>query len=390
VEEDYWLRPNGDTVRIEVYHHPSHDFNVSRMIDGVKEALAYSSQAFSPYQHRQVRIIEFPRTSGGFAQSFANTIPYSEAIGFIAAVDEEDESGVDYPFSVSAHEVAHQWWAHQVIGANAKGATLMSESMSEYVSLKVLEKRYGEDKMRIFLKDALDRYLTGRAFEGIKERPLMYNENQQYIHYNKGSLVLYALSDYLGEERLNSAIKNYVQKVAFQEAPYTVASEFVDEIEAVTPDSLTYLIDDLFRTITLYDNRVEKAEWWMTSDSLYELELTLQTVKYRSDEKGKRIYTNADGDSLLLEKENLRRPLQSLPLRDYIDVGIFTKNSAGKDSVLYLQKHRFEDIETTLRFTLDHEPSEVGVDPYNKLIDTQSMDNRREPVRKEVSTEVKL
>lgn len=385
VEEDYWLRPNGDTVRIEVYHHPSHDFNVSRMIDGVKEALAYSTMAFSPYQHRQVRIIEFPRTSGGFAQSFANTIPYSEAIGFIAAVDEEDESGVDYPFSVSAHEVAHQWWAHQVIGANAKGATLMSESMSEYVSLKVLEKRYGEDKMRIFLKDALDRYLTLRAFEGIKERPLMYNENQQYIHYNKGSLVLYALSDYLSEERLNSAIKNYVQKVAFQEAPYTIASEFVDEIEAVTPDSLTYLIDDLFRTITLYDNRVEKAEWWMTSDSLYEVELTLQTVKYQSDEKGKRIYTNADGDSLMLEKENLRRPLQSLPLRDYIDVGIFTKNSAGKDSVLYLQKHRFEDIETTLRLTLDHEPSEVGVDPYNKLIDTQSMDNRREPVRKEVS-----
>ncbi|NBW70536.1 MAG: hypothetical protein EBR32_03880 [Bacteroidetes bacterium] len=236
-----------------------------------------------------------------------------------------------------------------------------------WLSLKVLEKRYGEDKMRIFLKDALDRYLTLRAFEGIKERPLMYNENQQYIHYNKGSLVLYALSDYLSEERLNSAIKNYVQKVAFQEAPYTIASEFVDEIEAVTPDSLTYLIDDLFRTITLYDNRVEKAEWWMTSDSLYEVELTLQTVKYQSDEKGKRIYTNADGDSLMLEKENLRRPLQSLPLRDYIDVGIFTKNSAGKDSVLYLQKHRFEDIETTLRLTLDHEPSEVGVDPYNKL-----------------------
>jgi ABC-2 type transport system permease protein len=383
VEQDYWLRPNGDTVSIEVYHHPSHDFNIERMIDGVKEALDYSTQAFSPYQHRQVRIIEFPRTSGGFAQSFANTIPYSEAIGFIAAVDEEDEDGVDYPFSVSAHEVAHQWWAHQVIGANAKGATLMSESMSEYVSLKVLEKRYGEDKMRIFLKDALDRYLTGRAFEGIKERPLMYNENQQYIHYNKGSLVLYALSDYLSEDRLNKAIKNYVQKVAFQEAPYTVASEFVEEIETATPDSLAYLIDDLFRTITLYDNRVEKAEWWMNSDSLYEVELNLQTVKYRSDEKGKRIYTNAEGDSLILEKENLRRPLQSLPLKDYIDVGIFTQDHKGRDSVLYLQKHRFQDIETTLRFTLSHEPSEVGIDPFNKLIDTQSMDNRREIIRRE-------
>ena len=75
----------------------------------------------------------------------------------------------------------------------------MSESMSD-VSLKALEKEYGDDKMRIFLKNALDSYLSGRAFESINEKTLMFNENQQYIHYNKGSLVLYALSDYLGEE----------------------------------------------------------------------------------------------------------------------------------------------------------------------------------------------
>ena len=388
VQEDYWIRENGDTVAIEVYHHPGHDFNINRMIQGIKKALDYGSQAFSPYQHRQVRIIEFPRTSGGFAQSFANTIPYSESVGFIAAVDDENQYGVDYPFSISAHEVAHQWWAHQVIGANVKGATLMSESMSEYVSLKVLEKEYGDDKMRTFLKNALDSYLSGRAFESINEKPLMFNENQQYIHYNKGSLVLYALSDYLGEETLNKAIQRYLNKVAYQEAPYTIAEEFVNEIALATPDSLNYLIDDLFRTITLYDNRVDEAEWWINPDSTYEVEFTLLAAKYQSDEKGKRIYKNATGDSLLLEKEELRRPIQSLPLRDYIDVGIFTKNAQGEDSVIYLQKHRFDQIETTLRFTVDVEPSEVGIDPYNKLIDTQSMDNRREVLLRKETAEI--
>ena len=359
------------------------------MILGIKKALDFSSQAFSPYQHRQVRIIEFPQTGGGFAQSFANTIPYSEAVGFIADVNDEDQYGVDYPFSISAHEVAHQWWAHQVIGANVKGATLMSESMSEYVSLKVLEKEYGNDKMRTFLKNALDSYLSGRALERLNEKPLMFNENQQYIHYNKGSLVLYALSDYLGEETLNRAIQQYLNKVAYQEAPYTIAEEFVNEIAAATPDSLSYLIDDLFRTITLYDNRVDKAEWWINQDSTYEVEFTLLAAKYQSDEKGKRIYKDTAGDSLLLEKEELRRPIQSLPLRDYIDVGIFTKDTQGQDSVIYLKKHRFDQIETTLRFTLDAEPSEVGIDPFNKLIDTQSMDNRRDVLRKESAEALK-
>lgn len=374
VARDTW-----NDINIEVYYHKGHDYNIDRMIKGVKKSLDYYTEEFSPYQHKQVRIIEFPRTRGLFAQSFANTIPYSEAIGFIASVDDSDGGGVDYPFSITAHEVAHQWWAHQVIGASAQGATLMSESMSEYSSLKVLEKEYGEDKMRVFLKDALDRYLVGRTFEAKKEKPLLYNENQQYIHYNKGSLVLYALSDYIGEKNMNAAISRYVDKVAFQEPPYTTSPEFLSFLDEATPDSLKYLLTDMFETITLYDNRVEDATWREVENNSYEIDLTFQTVKYRTDEQGKRIYKNADGDSLSLEVEGRRRPLQSLPLQDWIDVGVFGVDEDGRETVLYLQKHRFEDIESKLTITVDSEPVSVGIDPYNKLIDTISDDNRRPP-----------
>lgn len=106
--------------------------------------------------------------------------------------------------------------AHQVIGANAKGATLLSESLSEYSSLKVLEKANGKEQMRKFLKEAMDGYLLGRTTEQIKENPLMYNENQQYIHYQKGSLVLYAMSDYLGDEKFNAVIKKICRKASIQ------------------------------------------------------------------------------------------------------------------------------------------------------------------------------
>jgi len=73
----------------------------------MKKSLDYFTVNFSPYQHKQVRILEFPRYAR-FAQSFPNTIPFSESIGFIARVDKPDD--VDYPFYVTAHEVAHQWW----------------------------------------------------------------------------------------------------------------------------------------------------------------------------------------------------------------------------------------------------------------------------------------
>lgn len=376
VARDVW-----NDVAIEVYYHKDHDYNIDRMIKGVKRSLDYYTEEFSPYQHKQVRIIEFPRTGGGFAQSFANTIPYSEAIGFIAAVDDEDDEGVDYPFSITAHEVAHQWWAHQVIGANVQGATVMSESMSEYSSLKVLEKEYGEDQMRVFLKDALDRYLLGRASEGSKEKPLIYNENQQYIHYNKGSLVLYALSDYIGEETMNAALSRYIDAVAFQEPPYTTSTQFLSYLEEVTPDSLRYLINDMFETITLYDNRVNEGSWTQTEDEKYKVSLTVQTAKYKTSEQGKRIYKTVEGDSLSLEVEGRRKPVESLPLQDWIDVGVFGTDDEGKETVLYLQKHKFDAIESTITIIVDEEPASAGIDPYNKLIDTISDDNRR-PLKK--------
>ena len=91
VSRDSWRSADGEReVAIEVYHHPTHTMNVDRMIDGVKKSLDYFTVAFSPYQHRQVRIVEFPRYDR-FAQSFPHTIPYSESIGFIADLRDPEE-----------------------------------------------------------------------------------------------------------------------------------------------------------------------------------------------------------------------------------------------------------------------------------------------------------
>ena len=369
--EDNW---NG--IPITIYYHKGHDYNLERMMKGAQDALAYCTEEFSPYQHDQLRILEFPIVGGGFAQSFANTVPFSEGIGFIADVDDEDD-GVDYPFAITAHEVAHQWWAHQVIGAKVQGATVMSESLSEYVSLKVLEKTHGPEQMRTFLKSALDAYLLGRTVERKKEQPLAYVENQQHIHYNKGSLVFYALSDYIGESNLNAALSRYVDSVAFQEAPYTTCLELLDFLYEATPDSLDYFIEDNFEHITVYNNRVTDNSYKELSDGNYEVSISAEVVKYRADDKGNRIYKSAQGDSLLIQKEGEKRPTQSYPLADFVEVGVFGLDDEGEEEVLYLQKHKITDIVNDFKIIVDKEPSEVGIDPYNKLIDTNSEDNRR-------------
>ncbi|SDS26460.1 ABC-2 type transport system permease protein [Formosa sp. Hel1_31_208] len=373
VKRDTWK-----DVNLEIYYHEGHEYNLERMMRGMKASLEYNSENFSPYQHKQLRIVEFP--SGSFAQSFPNTIPFAGDAGFIADVDDSEEGGVDYTYAITVHEVAHQWWAHQVIGADVLGATMMSESLSEYVSLKVLEKEIGKTQMRKFLKKSLDDYLTRRTFESKREKPLMYNDGQGYIRYQKGSLIFYALSDYIGEDVLNNALKTYVEKVKFQEPPYTTSIDMVNHIKAVTPDSLQYVIKDMFETITVYDNRIVDVSATEMDNGQHKVDIEFNVSKYRNNEKGRRYYSEKGRDSISYMAEGKKRPLLSVKLEDYIDIGIFTEDDVDgkkKERLLYLEKHKITKINNIISIIVDEKPTEVGVDPFNKLIDTRSDDNRQ-------------
>lgn len=344
VRRDEW---NG--VKLEVYFHPTHPYNVDRMMQGMKDALAYCSNAFGPYQHKQARILEFPRYQT-FAQSFPNTIPYSEAIGFIARVRDGNPDDLDYPYYVTAHEIAHQWWAHQVVGANVRGATMTSETMAQYSALMVMKKRFGPLKMRRFLKYELDHYLLGRVMERKKELPLAQNENQQYIHYNKGSLAMYALQDFIGEDTVNRAMKKYVEAVRFKGPPYTTSKELLDYLRAETPPEYQYLLEDLFETITLYENRALSASMTQNAAGGWDVTLKVKTVKYRSDDQGQQKEVDFD---------------------DYMDVGALDEDG----NALFLEKRKFTRGEHEVTFTVPTKPARVGIDPLNELIDRTSDDN---------------
>src|SRR5262249_22509322 len=144
-------------VDLEIYYHPGHPFALASMLQAAKDGLDYFGDNFSPYQFRQYRIIEFPRYKIE-AQAFPNTIPFSEGIGFVLRQQEGDDA-IDFAYFVSAHELAHQWWAHQVIGGNGQGAQVMSESLAEYSALTLIERRYGREAAQKFLRRELDGYL---------------------------------------------------------------------------------------------------------------------------------------------------------------------------------------------------------------------------------------
>ncbi len=356
VLKDQIVLPHGEgkkEVDLEIYYHKGHEYNLESMMQGMKNALTYFSENFGPYQYKQMRILEYPRYTSN-AQSFANTVPFSEGIGFMTKV-EKDEN-VDVPYFVTAHEMAHQWWGHQLQGANVQGSSVFSETLSQYSALMVMKQKYSEEQVKKYLKQELNRYLRGRTTEQKREMPLAQVENQQYIHYGKGANIMYALQDYIGEDHVNRVLRHLLRdwKSFESHGRYVTTTDLLEYLREETPDSLQNVITDFFERIILYENRVIESSFIKKSEHEYLVDIQINTQKIEADSIG-----------------NTR----DIMMNDWIDVGVFTKESTGKEKLIYLQKHHFKEKTSTLRIKVNMLPSSVGIDPYHKLIDRTPSDN---------------
>ncbi|WP_158819566.1 M1 family aminopeptidase [Granulicella sp. S156] len=349
-------KENYKGTNIEIYYDYHHPWNVDDMTQAARAGLDYYQANYSPFQYKQFRIIEFPRYRG-FAQSFSNTSPFTETFFLSRVLDPKKD--IDFTYFVTAHELAHQWWAHQLIGGRVAGSNMMSESLAEYSALRVAEKKYGDAQMRKFLSHELDGYLRGRSGETRKEPPLGQVQREAYVWYQKGSLILYALSDYIGEDKLNLALHNFLMQYRYanaddsQSGPYPDTRQLEDALRAQTPADLQYFIDDSFEKITLYDNKAIEATSQKTADGKYKVTLIVE---------GKKAYADGNG---------VETPTS---INDLIDVGVFS-GKKGEEQPLSVRKERITGGRQTFEFIVNEQPTRAGIDPYNKLIDRNLDDN---------------
>ena len=75
-----------------------------------------------------------------------------------------------------------------------------------------MKQEYGENGIKNFLKYSLDEYLRARAFSFKPERSLINVETGAYIPYRKGSMIMYELQDVIGEQKINTALKGFLEE----------------------------------------------------------------------------------------------------------------------------------------------------------------------------------
>lgn len=353
----YALRSiDANGVKASVYYFPKHPMNVDRMLSVMKDALDYYRKNYGPYQYSYARIIERPDYGGG-ANSAPGTVGYSEKAGF--TMDFRNPKRLDFLAYVTAHELAHQYWFHQVMSADMEGAEVLTETLSQYSALMIMKHRYGRDQIRQFLKYEADTYLQGRRAEAAEERPLARAYKQGYIHYNKGSIVMYLLQDRLGEERVNTVLRVLIDRYRFKPAPYARSSDLVDGLLTLarTPAERELILDQFYR-ITLYDLKAKEATVRRLASGQFETVVTVDAGKAYADGKGNERQAKFD---------------------EQVDIGVFTARPGdlgfGRENVVSIQRLPVRSGEQQVRIVTKRKPVYAAIDPYLSFIDRDSNDN---------------
>ena len=329
---------------LNIYHHPKHKQNLKYLSEGAMDGIAYCEKWFSPLQHEELSMIEFPLSLGSFATLNGNLIPFSESI-MLCDIDDKKNEEFNHPYFVAAHEIAHYWWGHKVDPANVNGGKLITESMAEYISKRAIEDQFGKKVIRENRAKAHAVYFDMRA-KLSDEVPLRYaSPDQDYLNYVKGGLVLTSLSSYIGEAKFNGALAQFEQSNLDNKPPYPTSLEFIETIRRVVPDTLEYLIEDLFETITIYDNRLLSAK---QNDGI--LHLKLDVRKFRANAVG--------------------RKTEVKDFNDFVKVGIIAENSEEETTYMIKVKSGLNEIKLETKKKV----SKVILDPDVLLLDPNKED----------------
>lgn len=355
VHEGSWKNTSagsGQEVSIQIYYDPGQTLNLERMMKSVQASLDYYSKEFGPYPYSTIRFVAYPGYEFG---NHAAPINITAGEAFFLLNPDKDERKFDLVASIVAHEVAHQWWGNQVDPAHAEGAGLLSESLAWYSAMGVLQDNYGPEHLQRLLSFLREEYETPKTHAAV---PLL-QANDWYQNYRKGPFALYALSQYVGRDEVNSALRNLLEKYGSGKFPLPTSLDLYHELQAVTPDSLQPLLYDLFEKNTFWELSTKQATATQLEPGKWKVTLDVQASKFVVDSIG-------------IETK--------LPVNDWVEIGVYAPVEKGQESgrLLYRRKHRISSANKKITVTVTEKPARAGIDPNNLLIDWEIKDNMKD------------
>ena len=214
-------------VDVSVYYDPQHPWNVARIQHAMKAGLDYYQANFSPYQFRQVRILEFPDSAGPVRPVVRQHHPVvgGHLLHRRRPRPDQDRHG---------HLRRRARARPPVVGApgdrrrraGRRRCCRRPSPSTRPLHGDEADVRPGHDA-QVPASSSSTATCARAAATVLEEQPLERVEDQPYIHYRKGSLVMYRLQDEIGEDAVNRALRQLLHDYAFKGPPYPTSLDLV-------------------------------------------------------------------------------------------------------------------------------------------------------------------
>jgi ABC-type transport system involved in multi-copper enzyme maturation permease subunit len=269
-----WAVSHG--VGTAIYYHPGHSFNVPAMQTALDAARRYYGEWFHPYPWRELKLSEFPSLAG-YAQGFPTDISFSEGIGFLTKPDLQTNA----VFLVTAHESAHQWWGNLLTPGKGPGGDLLSEGMSHFSTMLLMQQVLGEGARIEFAKRIEERYGERRRADA--ERPLVKidgsHAGDETVTYDKGGWVFWMLSEQMGRERALAGLREFIRQ--YGNGPdYPVLQDLVATLRLSAPDPAAYdaFVRQWFFSVVVPEYRLDRGTRKRLPGGTWEATVTIRNA----------------------------------------------------------------------------------------------------------------
>ncbi len=192
--------------------------SLSDITSAVTDSLLYYEQLFGAYPLDEIVVVTVPRN---YSQAMLGFVTLANAMmldwGMFG-----DLLGVTDRRAVVAHEIAHQWWGHQV-GWRGYRDRWISEAMANYASLSWSRHRLGQlgaaslthgwqEELTATLADGRPLESAGPLVLGYRLDSSRSVDAYEAIVYRKGALVLGMLASTFSEELFDQMLREIVER----------------------------------------------------------------------------------------------------------------------------------------------------------------------------------
>jgi hypothetical protein len=195
---------------------------------------------YGPYPYDELHIAQMAPQLG-FGQAPQGFVQLTGAAFMSQAKTESD-----FIHGFLSHEIAHQWWGHQIGWASGDDVWL-SEGFAEYAAGIFVKELQGPARFQQKLKDWRTKAKMGDPEGPIAAANTFRGPNagayRQYLLYNKAPYVLHMLRVQLDDQKYSEVMKSVMEKYRHR----SISTEMLlAEVNRVTGQDYTYFFDQWF------------------------------------------------------------------------------------------------------------------------------------------------